>query len=107
MLFNTLIQEGSFPNDLKYDDVSLLFKKGDTMCKENYKPISLLPAISKLFDGLYTLNCITNYMRRFFLPLLGGCRQGNSTQHILLTFLQRCKSSIENKTIAGALFMDL
>ena len=35
-LFNRFVQEGSFPNDLKCADVSSLFKKGDTVCKENY-----------------------------------------------------------------------
>ena len=105
-LFNRLVQEGSFPNDLKCADVLTLFKKGDTMCKENYRPISLLPAISKLFERLlYTQ--LYDYMRQFFSPLLGGFRQGYSTQHVLLNFLQRCKSSIDNNGLAGALFMDL
>ena len=73
------------------------------MCKENYRPISLLPAISKLFERLiYTQ--LYDYMRQFFSPLLGGLRQGYSTQHVLLNFLQRCKSSIDNKGLAGALF---
>ena len=45
-LFNKIIEEGIFPNNLKCADVSSLFKMGDTMCKENYRPISLLPAIS-------------------------------------------------------------
>ena len=45
-LFNEMIEEGIFPNNLKCADVSSLFKMGDTMCKENYRPISLLPAIS-------------------------------------------------------------
>ena len=44
---------------------------------------------------------------RQFSPLLGGFRQGYSTQHALLNFLQRCKSSIDNKGLAAALFMDL
>ena len=105
-LFNRLVQEGSFPNDLKCADVSSLFKKGDNMCKENYRPISLLPAISKFFERLiYTQ--LYDYMRQFFSPPLGGFRQGYSTQHVLLNFLQRCKSSIDNKGLAGALFMDL
>ena len=74
-LFNRLIQESSFPNDLKCADVSSLFKKGDTMCKEYYRPICLLPAISKLFERLiYTQ--LYDYMRQFFSPLLGGFRQG-------------------------------
>ena len=46
-------------------------------------------------------------MKQFFSPLLGGFRQGYSTQHILLNFLERCKNSIDNKGLAGALFMDL
>ena len=76
------------------------------MCKENYRPISLLPAISKLFQRLI-YNQLYDYMRQFFSPLFGRFRQGYSTQHILLNFLQRCKSSIDNKGLAGALFMDL
>ena len=70
-LFNRLVQEGSFPNGLKCADVSSLSKKGDTMCKENYRPTSLLSAISKLFKRLiYTQ--LYAYMRQFFSQLLGG-----------------------------------
>ena len=36
-------------------------------------------------------------------PSLGGFREGYSKQHILLNFLQRCKSSIDNKGLAGDL----
>ena len=46
-------------------------------------------------------------MRQFFSPLLGGFRQGYSTQHVLLNFLQCCKNINDNKGLAGALFMDL
>ena len=44
-LFNELIKEGSFPNNLKNADVSSFFKKGDNMDKKNQRPISLLPAM--------------------------------------------------------------
>ena len=102
-LFNRLIQEGSLPNDLKCADVSSLFKKGDTMCKENYRPISLLPAISKLFERLIYAH-LYDHMRQFFSPPLGGFIQGYSTQHVLLNFLQQCESNIDKKVLAGALF---
>ena len=104
--FNKLIEEGSFPNDLKNADVSSLFKKDDNMCKKNYRPISLLPAISKLFERL-VYNQLYDYIKQFFSPLLGGFRQAYSTQHVLLNFLQCCKNSIDNKGLAGALLMDL
>ena len=86
-LVNKLIQEGSFQNDLQCADVSSLFKKGDTMCKENYRPISLLPAMSKFFERLIYTH-LYDYMRQFFSPLLGGFTEGYSTQHVLLNFLQ-------------------
>ena len=60
-MLNKLIEEGSFPNDLKNADESSLFKKGDNMCKENYGPISLLPAISKLFE-LLLYNQLYDYL---------------------------------------------
>ena len=42
-----------------------------------------------------------------FSPILGGFRHGYNTQHVLLNFLQSCKNSIDNKWLAGAVFMDL
>ena len=82
------------------------FKNDDNLCKENYRPISLLPAISNILEWLM-YNQLYDYIRQFFSPLLGGFRQTYSTQHDLLNFLQCCKNSIDNKGLAGALFMDL
>ena len=50
---------------------------------------------------------MTIYIWQFFSPLLGGCRQGYSTQHVILNLLQRCKNSIDNKGLTRALFTDL
>eukprot|EP00794_Sanderia_malayensis_P005369 gene5369-6040_t len=44
-LFNKLVEESSFPDNMKNADVSSLFKKDDNMSKKNYRPISLLPTI--------------------------------------------------------------
>ena len=48
-LFNTSVKDNLFPSDLKYANVSPLFKKDDNTNKENYRPISILPTISKMF----------------------------------------------------------
>ena len=42
-----------------------------------------------------------------FSPILGGFRQGYDTQYVSLNFPQSCKNSIDNKGLAGAVFMDL
>ena len=105
-LFNKLVEESSFPDDLKNADVSSLFKKDDNMSKKNYRPISLLPSIAKIFERLMHKQ-LSEFTERFFSPLLGGFRQGYNIQHVLLNFLQYCKNSIDNRGLAGAVFMDL
>ena len=50
-LFNTSVTESVFPSDLKYA-VTPRYKKDDNTYKENYRPISILPTISKIFERL-------------------------------------------------------
>ena len=38
--------------DLKLANVSPVFKKKDNLDKVNYRPVSILPAISKIYEGL-------------------------------------------------------
>ena len=41
---------GTFPDELKIADIVPVFKKEDPNDKTNYRPISLLPLISKIFE---------------------------------------------------------
>ena len=50
-----------FPSELKLADVVPAFKKEDSTLVENYRPISLLPVTSKIFERIM-LNQITAYM---------------------------------------------
>ena len=46
--FNTAISAGTFPQHMKHADVIPLFKKNIRQLKENYRPVSLLSALSKV-----------------------------------------------------------
>ena len=76
------------------------------MRKQNYRPISLLPAISKVFERIIC-NQLIGDISAFLSPLLGGCRKRCSTEHVLSNFLQTCKTSLDKKKLAGAMLMDL
>lgn len=69
-IFDKLIEESSFPDDMQNADVSSLFKKDDNMSKKNYIPISLLPTIAKIFERL-----MHRQLSEFTVLLLGGFRQ--------------------------------
>ena len=49
---NTAIKTGIFPSTAKLADVVPLFKKGVRQSKANYRPCSLLSAVSKIFGRL-------------------------------------------------------
>jgi len=52
-LVNQCIQTCTFPSPLKYAEVTPIFKKKDRLNKENYRPVSVLPYISKIFKVYY------------------------------------------------------
>ena len=52
LLANQIIHTGGFPRQLKIARVKPLFKKSDETSFSNYRPISLLPSTSKIFENV-------------------------------------------------------
>ena len=50
--FNNCVDQGVFPDELKHVDVTPIHKKKDKIDKTNYRPVSILPNISKLYEKL-------------------------------------------------------
>ena len=48
--FNNSITTSIFPSSVKQAIIRPVFKKGDKNSKENYRPVSILPNISKMFE---------------------------------------------------------
>ncbi len=51
-LFNKSVDRDSFPDEKKDSDISALFKNSDSFKKKNYRPIIVLPSVSKVFERL-------------------------------------------------------
>ena len=49
-LFNNTLLTSRFPTELRVPDVSTVFKKDDPLKKKNYRPVSVLPVVSKVFE---------------------------------------------------------
>ena len=48
--FNDSVEKSNFPSSLKKANITPVFKKGDRNSKDNYRPVSILPNISKIFE---------------------------------------------------------
>ena len=79
-LFNQALTTGEFPSNLKNADVTPVFKKNNPLTKENYRPVSVLPIISKVFEKLMQ-NQINFYIKSFLSPYLYGYRKSFNSQH--------------------------
>ena len=42
----------NFPNELRYDDITSIFKKEDSTLAMNFRPVSALSCISKVFERI-------------------------------------------------------
>ena len=104
--YNTCILENFFPTELKSGDISSLYKKDDVFNKKNYRPITVLSSVSKIFERLMYEQIIP-FAECFLSPLLCGFWKGYNAQHALLKFSETCKAAIDKGGFAGALLMDL
>ena len=55
MFLNETVRIGKFSAILKNGDIAAVFKKGFKRSKENCRPVSILPIISKIFEKIITL----------------------------------------------------
>ena len=78
-LFNNTILTSNFPDKLKVADVSPIFKKDDPQKSKNYRPVSVLPVVSKVFERLLYKQ-MSLHVEEYLSPYLCGYRKRFSTQ---------------------------
>ena len=103
--YNNCISSFTFPSYLKNAIITPAHKKGTKTSKDNYRPVSILSNISKIYQRL-----MFKQISEYFEPILSkfqcGFRKGYSAQHCLLAMLEKWKSAVANKETFGALLTD-
>ena len=105
-IINETIKKCSFPSQLKLADISPVFKKDDAMNVKNYRPVSVLPAVSKLFERVMQRQ-IASHIEKHLTRFLCGFRKGFNTQHALISLIEKWKLTLDKHGYAGAILMDL
>ena len=105
-IFNSSLENNYFPPNLKMADISPAHKRDETTNKENYRPISIWPAVSKMFEKIM-YDQIEIYMNIHLSDYLCGYRKGYSTQYCLLSMLEKWKKALDKHHVAGGLLTDL
>ena len=104
--FNASVDQAMFPTKLKLADIAPVHKSGNRADKSNYRPVSLLPTMSKIYERLL-FHQIDKYINPKLSKYLCGFRKDFSAQHSLILLLEKCKLSLDKKGFCGALLTDL
>ena len=106
-LFNSCMLSGTFPDELKIARVIPLFKSGNGNLMSNYKPISILPTLSKIFEKLIH---VRNYQflddNRVLYSYQFGFRKSHSTVHAVQTAIHSVTKALDPSYQCMGIFID-
>ena len=95
-----------FPKNLRLVDITPVHKKKDSTLVENYRPVSVLPCVSKVFERIIQKK-FSRFIDEFLSRYLCGNRKGFNTQYALLSLIEKWKETLDGKGYTGAVLMDL
>ena len=107
-IINLSFETSVVPNQMKIAKVIPLFKSGDPLSMDNYRPISLLSSFSKILEKIVA-NRLCNYLETNNLLSTSqfGFRPGHSTVHPMTLFANHVSKALNEKEHTIAVFCDL
>ena len=107
-LFNISIATGCFPTDWKRARITPIFKNSDPSLPKNYRPISILPIVSKLLER-HVHSLISKHLLRNhpISPFQWGFMPRRSTTAALCTLIHDWLSQLDNGNEICSVFFDV
>lgn len=107
-LANICLQQGVFPSPLKQSIITPVHKGGGRDDVNNYRPISVLPAISKILEKIINSR-LTKFLNKFNLlsPSQFGFRQAVSTEDAVTALTSHITEQLDMGNKCLAIFLDL
>ena len=106
-LMNSSLSRGIFPNSLKLARVVPIHKSGSKKDVKNYRPISILPIMSKIFEKI-VYKRVTNFFNKFklFYPDQYGFQNKKSTTDAIIKFTDQCYDILNNQESLISVYLD-
>ena len=103
-----MLNTGIFPDELKIAKVIPLFKKYDPKLLKHYRPISLLPTISKVIEKIIFTQLSTYFNEnKLIFDNQYGFRPKHSTEYAALELVDRIITDMDKKEVPINIFLDL
>lgn len=107
-LYNKMLHDGTFPKILKVTKVIPVYKKGDRFNTSSYRPISLVPIFSKVFESIVKDQIYSYFVQNHFIcKEQFGFIPGLSTIKAVQKVVSQILLNFENKSTTSAILIDL
>ena len=108
IIFNCSLTTGTFPDDWKLAKVTPIFKHGDRSDMNNYRPISVISAVAKVFERI-VYNQLSSYLseNNILSRYQSGFRSFHSTVTALLEATDNWAFNIDRGYVNAVVFLDL
>ena len=108
LIFNQAISSGTYPKSLKISKVIPIYKAGERSCAGNYRPISILPDINKIFEKVIYKRLYSYISKnKIISPSQFGFQPNVSTSYALIDQLQYIVSCTDDENSVLSVFLDL
>ena len=106
-LINLSFTSGAHPDLLKIAKVTPVFKKGSRLTISNYRPISLLSNLNKIFEKVISER-VYDFLEKYdcIYNLQFGFRKKHSTNHALISITEQIREALDNRKSAVGIFVD-
>ena len=107
-IVNQTLSTGIFPDKLKIAKVIPIYKKGDSLLAENYRPIFLLSSLSEIFKKVMLIQ-IKQYLEEHnsLYKSQYGFRENHSTEYAALELIDHIFNNLDNGKVPFSIFLDL
>ena len=103
-----MLETGIFHDDWKKAKVHSIFKSDERNIPSNYRPISILPAISKIIERVMHSQLLEYFQAGNLLTeSQSGFRPNYSTSTALISAVNLCLANMDAGKLNGSVFIDL
>jgi hypothetical protein len=107
-IFNLSLEQGTFPEAFKCARVVPIYKTGDQLLCNNYRPIALVKTFSKILEKIVQISLVNHIeINNLLYKHQYGFRHGKSTEHNLIHIFNHIAESLNNGEITVGVFLDL
>lgn len=107
-IINLSLELSEVPSDFKVAKVIPLYKKGEKSYEGNFRPVSILPVISKIFERV-VYNQLNVYLssNNVLYKNQSGFREGYSTETALICLSDMIRKNMDSGKLVGVILLDL